>query len=173
MTRRLRRHEEHVNHEAWAIPYADLLTLLLAFFVVMYAISSVNEGKFRVLSDSLQTAFRGSPKTIDPVQVGEKSRGSGADVAVTIIERGNIDAQPRQIVDTVPVEEPPGVIKRRNTDRIGPDGSVIVPPALSRVASEVEKALAPLIKSDMVAVHRHSNWIEVEIRCMDNFECLR
>ena len=43
--RRNRKHpyEDHANHEAWAIPYGDLVTLLLAFFVVMYAISSVNE----------------------------------------------------------------------------------------------------------------------------------
>ena len=57
---RKRKHEDHVNHEAWAIPYGDLITLLLAFFVVMYAISSINEGKFRVLSDSLNAAFRGT-----------------------------------------------------------------------------------------------------------------
>ena len=66
MTRRLRRHEEHTNHEAWAIPYGDLITLLLAFFVVMYAISSVNAGKYRVLSDSLFAAFRGTPRTMAP-----------------------------------------------------------------------------------------------------------
>ena len=58
---RRHKHEEHANHEAWAIPYGDLITLLLAFFVVMYAMSSVNEGKYRVLSDSLVAAFRGSP----------------------------------------------------------------------------------------------------------------
>ena len=75
---RRRRHEEHTNHEAWAIPYGDLITLLLAFFVVMYAISSINEGKFRVLSDSLQAAFRGTPRSLEPVQVGQKTRGSGA-----------------------------------------------------------------------------------------------
>ena len=58
MARRPRhQHEEHLNHEAWAIPYADLLTLLLAFFVVMYAISSLNEGKYRVVADSLSAAF--------------------------------------------------------------------------------------------------------------------
>jgi len=56
MSRR-QKHEEHANHEAWAIPYGDLITLLLAFFVVMYAVSSVNEGKYRVLSDALQAAF--------------------------------------------------------------------------------------------------------------------
>ena len=40
------------------VSYADFVTLLFAFFVVMYAISSVNEGKYRVLSDSLVSAFR-------------------------------------------------------------------------------------------------------------------
>ena len=99
MARRRKKHEEHANHEAWAIPYGDLITLLLAFFVVMYAISSVNEGKFRVLSDSLQAAFRGAPKTLDPVQVGEKTRGSGADIAVSIVQQANIEGQPRQMLD--------------------------------------------------------------------------
>src|SRR4029078_5855718 len=84
---RKKKHEEHANHEAWAIPYGDLITLLLAFFVVMYAISSINEGKFRVLSDSLQAAFRGTPRTLDPVQVGQKTRGSGADIAMTIVQQ--------------------------------------------------------------------------------------
>ena len=63
--------EEHSNHEAWAIPYGDLVTLLLAFFVVMYAISTVNEGKYRVVSDSLNAAFRGKPLGPQPIQVGE------------------------------------------------------------------------------------------------------
>ncbi len=68
---RHKRHEEHENHERWAIPYGDLVTLLLAFFVVMYSISQVNEGKYRVVSDSLNAAFRGAPTTVSPIQVGE------------------------------------------------------------------------------------------------------
>ena len=67
---RRKRHEEHENHEAWAIPYGDLVTLLLAFFVVMYAMSSVNEGKYRVLSDSLTEAFHGAPRAPQPIQMG-------------------------------------------------------------------------------------------------------
>lgn len=59
-----------MNHEAWAIPYGDLVTLLLAFFVVMYSISSVNAGKYRVVADSLNAAFRGPPTTTEPIQVG-------------------------------------------------------------------------------------------------------
>jgi len=45
------------NHERWLVSYADFITLLFAFFVVMYALSTVSEGKYRVLSDSLVIAF--------------------------------------------------------------------------------------------------------------------
>lgn len=58
MRRRKKAPEEHDNHERWLISYADFITLLFAFFVVMYSISSVNEGKYRVLSDSLGSAFK-------------------------------------------------------------------------------------------------------------------
>ena len=58
-----KKHEEHVNTEAWAIPYGDLVTLLLALFVVLYSTSSVNQGKYRVLAESLVAAFRGNPST--------------------------------------------------------------------------------------------------------------
>ncbi|HHL39732.1 MAG TPA: flagellar motor protein MotD [Deltaproteobacteria bacterium] len=54
---RKKKHEEHENHERWLVSYADFITLLFAFFTSMYAISSVNEGKFRVLSESLNIAF--------------------------------------------------------------------------------------------------------------------
>ena len=161
---RKRKHEEHTSHEAWAIPYGDLVTLLLAFFVVMYAISSINEGKFRVLSDSLQAAFRGAPRTLEPVQVGEKSRGSGADIAVSIVQHAPIDGRPHQLVDAIEIADQIANAQRKNPDRLDAQGKVIVPPALGRVADEIEKALAPLIDADMIAVRRHSTWVEVEIR---------
>lgn len=56
MARRPKR-AEHENLDRWLISYADFITLLFAFFVVMYAISSVNEGKYRVFSASLISAF--------------------------------------------------------------------------------------------------------------------
>ncbi len=49
--------EPQENHDRWLVSYADFITLLFAFFVVMYAISVVNEGKYRVLSDALGSAF--------------------------------------------------------------------------------------------------------------------
>ncbi|MFN2308659.1 MAG: flagellar motor protein MotD [Gammaproteobacteria bacterium] len=66
------KHEEHENHERWLVSYADFITLLFAFFVVMYSVSSVNEGKYRVLSDSLTAAFRVTPHSMAPVQVGNQ-----------------------------------------------------------------------------------------------------
>src|SRR5688572_26835098 len=98
---RRHKHEEHANHEAWAIPYGDLITLLLAFFVVMYAMSSVNEGKYRVLSDSLVAAFQGAPKTMEPIQVGEKQLGPGADLAITIPRQAMIDGQPQRAIQPI------------------------------------------------------------------------
>ena len=68
------KHEEHENHERWLVSYADFITLLFAFFVVMYAISSVNEGKYRVLSSALVTAFSHPQKTIEPIQYGTPLR---------------------------------------------------------------------------------------------------
>jgi chemotaxis protein MotB len=46
------------NHDRWLISYADLVTLLFAFFVVMYAISQVNEGKYRVVRVSQRSGYR-------------------------------------------------------------------------------------------------------------------
>lgn len=51
------KHEEHENHERWLVSYADFITLLFAFFVVMYSVSSVNEGKYRTVSDSIKAAL--------------------------------------------------------------------------------------------------------------------
>lgn len=58
MSRRRRVEEESENHERWLVSYADFITLLFAFFVMMYSISSVNEGKYRVLADSMVSAFQ-------------------------------------------------------------------------------------------------------------------
>jgi chemotaxis protein MotB len=50
--------DEPDNRDRWVVSYADFVTLLLAFFVVMYAISSVNEGRYRQVSEALVQAFQ-------------------------------------------------------------------------------------------------------------------
>lgn len=56
MARRSKRYE-HDNHDRWLISYADFVTLLFAFFVVMYSISSVNEEKYKSFGEALNSAF--------------------------------------------------------------------------------------------------------------------
>ena len=67
MRRRRRIAYDHDNHERWLISYADFITLLFAFFVVMYAISAVNEGKYRILAYSLGDAFGKTTASDAPV----------------------------------------------------------------------------------------------------------
>ena len=62
--RRKKRHEEHVN-EAWLLPYADILTLLLALFIVLFAISSVDATKFQKLSKSFNDVFAGGTGVLE------------------------------------------------------------------------------------------------------------
>lgn len=149
MGRRHKRHEEHQNHEAWAIPYGDLVTLLLAFFVVMYAVSSLNEGKYRVLSDALSAAFRGPPRTPDPVPIGNKPSGRGGPARTPGV-------MPRSLLQTRGAEE-----QRQDAAAQQPGGGDI---ELNRIARQVEEALAELVAKDLVTVRRQRQWVEVEIR---------
>jgi chemotaxis protein MotB len=51
---------QHENLERWLITYADMITLLMAFFLMMYAMSIVNKGKFTALALSVRTGFGGT-----------------------------------------------------------------------------------------------------------------
>ncbi|MBU8787169.1 MULTISPECIES: flagellar motor protein MotB [Bacillus] len=57
-------HEEHVD-ESWLIPYADLLTLLLALFIVLFAMSSIDAKKFDMLSKSFNAVLTGGTGVMD------------------------------------------------------------------------------------------------------------
>src|SRR3954468_10884622 len=52
--------EEHENHERWLVSYADMMTLLMVLFIVMFAISQVDQKKFAELKNGLAVGF-GSP----------------------------------------------------------------------------------------------------------------
>jgi chemotaxis protein MotB len=54
------RHAVHENEERWLLTYADMITLLMALFMVLFSISSVNISKYRTLQQSLKAAFSGS-----------------------------------------------------------------------------------------------------------------
>lgn len=148
---RKHKHEDHVNHEAWAIPYGDLVTLLLAFFVVMYAISTVNEGKYRAVSDSLSAAFKNSPRSIAPIQVGDKAPTAIQSSSPPLDAEGNlIGTQASLIASSTAQHETPS-----------PDAGLS---PMDKVIQNVEATMADLIQKDMLVIHRKSYGVEIELR---------
>jgi len=139
-------HEDHVNHEAWAIPYGDLVTLLLAFFVVMYAVSSVNEGKYRVLSDSLTAAFRGTPRTMEPIPMGDKAAKAKGDDSLSGIKPNQAIKFPEKTAEEEAAVEDEALQAQ-----------------LRQMTDDLQKAMQVLIDQDMIRVQRAPSWVEVEI----------
>lgn len=124
------------------VSYADFITLLFAFFVVMYAISSVNEGKYKTLSNSLGEAFSNKEQQgneIDLIQIGT--------VPTTI--------QPIALENPTTVE----VEKRRElSEEILKERR-----QLGEVSEQFEQVLAPFIDDKLVTVKKNDYWIELEM----------
>lgn len=85
--------QEKDNSERWLLTYADLITLLMIFFVVMYAISNVDAKKYEMLSQSLNVALE--PSGLGGGGGSDTASGGGIDVAVTISDdrSGTIDPE--------------------------------------------------------------------------------
>jgi chemotaxis protein MotB len=90
---RRRRADIQVNHERWLVSYADFITLLFAFFVVMYSISQVNESKYRVLSATLTEIFNEPKRTMEPIQIGELSRSNEPQISQADLENFEANGQ--------------------------------------------------------------------------------
>ncbi len=129
--------EEHENLERWLVSYADFITLLFAFFVVMYALSSLNEGKYRVMADSIVQAFKDSQQADKMIHLGKKYSeildGKGQPIGV---------GQPKR------EEEAKKAAVREK---------------MKNIASNVMEAMAPLVRSGQVKVTQSSKGVTLEI----------
>ena len=67
MSKRRHKHheEEHENHERWLVTYADMVTLLMVLFIVMFAMSTVEQKKFNALKSGLAAGFGQSTSIMD------------------------------------------------------------------------------------------------------------
>lgn len=139
MARRRNHDDEHENHERWLVSYADFITLLFAFFVVMYSLSSVNEGKYRVLSDSIVQAFR----SVDVNTAGQKVMVSSTLPAIVVLPP---KPQSEAKVDAEAEARRRAAEERRRA-----------------LAEEIKEALAPLARSGQVKVTEGARGISVEI----------
>ena len=141
MRRRQRQEDDLHNRERWLISYADFITLLFGFFVVMYAISSVNEGKYKVLSETLSGVFNVPQRSLQPVPIGEQPVMP-------------IDYPVDQIFPD-PVMQTPGQREGEVLDR----GEI-----MHDIAIQLEEAFDDLIYRGVVTVAREERWIEISLR---------
>lgn len=157
---RKKKHEEHENHERWLVSYADFITLLFAFFVVMYAVSSVNEGKYRVLSDSLVAAFRSPTKSLMPIQVGNIVKSpSGSAVELPPMATNRMIDKTRR-----------GKVGGGEGAGAGSAQGDAAQAVLHQVANDLAKAFEALIAKDLVSVREGQLWLELEIRAAVLFD---
>jgi len=135
MRRRKRIAEDHENLDRWLVSYADFITLLFAFFVVMYALSSINEGKYRVLSTAIVEAFRTGN---EPSIIKSPAEG-GANTRIKV---------PRERPASSAIKS---TQKQEKAKR-------------DKLTSDILKAMDPLVKGGQVRIKQMPEGIAVEIK---------
>lgn len=134
MSRRRREPEEHVNHERWLVSYADFITLLFAFFVVMYSISSINEGKYKVISQALIGVFNDADRALKPIPIGEE--------------------RPKTVTPAKPL------VNDSDETAAGVGGTS---DPLKSIADDISAAFGDLISSNQMTVRGNELWVEIEL----------
>ncbi|MHC6226614.1 flagellar motor protein MotD [Pseudomonas sp. X10] len=132
---RRRQPEEHENHERWLVSYADFITLLFAFFVVMYSISSINEGKYKVISQALVGVFNDPERSMKPIPIGDERPLSVKPAEPLVKDSDQVDAG----------------IGQTSSD------------PLKTISEDMRDAFGDLIKSDQMTVRGNELWVEIEL----------
>lgn len=154
MSRRTK-HQRHVNHERWLVSYADFITLLFAFFVVLYASSQVDKRKVGKLALAIQVAFQEmgvfpTSSTEVPIDISDPMPFSN----VQAIENMQKNASVGHIVS-----HPEGALGggQENGD-------------LAQLESELESTLAAEIKRKEIAMRREPDGLVISLREVGFFE---
>ena len=141
MRRRRQQDDDLHNKERWLISYADFITLLFAFFVVMYSVSSVNEGKYKVLSETLTGVFNAPQRSFQPIEVGDQPRRSTPQAAEDVINP--------------PVTEAP------QNPSMSAEGRT---EALRAMADQLALEFDELINQGVVTLETSDEWLELSLR---------
>ncbi len=160
MARRSNRTTAHENHDRWMISYADFVTLLFAFFVVMYSISSVNNAKYRSLTHSIGSAFS---KTNQPG--GSVDEPLSLRPYTTVFQ--NLEPSTKETFGSI-IPGPPSQTaheskeenekKRKLSDEILQERK-----RLTEVSEQLHNALEPFVDINMVSVTSSDYWISLEM----------
>jgi chemotaxis protein MotB len=160
---RRRREDIHVNHERWLISYADFITLLFAFFVVMYSISQVNDSKYRVLSETFIDAFNrpvDAQTSKDPADEASPSRTQIAPIELdnAARDKSQLEEQVPLIVDIEPALD-------RGDDAVDETRSLITTSdELTQISDLVSEKFSALIGERLIQVTSNELWLQIELK---------
>ncbi|MGR9106478.1 MAG: flagellar motor protein MotD [Gammaproteobacteria bacterium] len=142
-SRRKKLIQDNQNHDRWLVSYADFITLLFGFFVVMYSVSSLNEGKYKVLTDTLEQAFSFPNRSLDPIQIGKISRRSEA--SPVILQQENNPPEINEKLEKV-----------RELERQQQE--------MSKISKQIEEMLSPYIDQELIETTRDDLWLKIEMK---------
>ena len=144
--------EDNVHHERWLVSYADFITLLFAFFVVMYSISQVNETKYRVLSNTLTETFNKEEKlSLEPLQMGEPAKKNN----VTLID-----------LEAMALRNSDGEAEGEG----GADDEGELPEQFHKMTDSLQEVFGELIDTKMIHLQGNEEWLSVEMSSALLFE---
>jgi len=132
--------DDDLRTDRWVISYADFITLLFAFFVVMYAISSVNEEKYKQVAESLSGVFTGPQGESQRPLEGEAEKDPAG---IGVFAGGDSDAA----IQTVKIVPP------------NPKNSMV----LKQIGEQMEVQFRKLIREGYIAVQSNNLWVAVEM----------
>ncbi|MCX7179542.1 MAG: flagellar motor protein MotD [Proteobacteria bacterium] len=135
---RKKKEDEPENLERWLVSYADFITLLFAFFVVMYALSVVNEGKYRLLSNSIVAAFNKNPVQVEVTPIASTG------VPQIMLNKPSVAINPKYEEEKRQTKSKMSTIAREVMDALGPlakEGQVRVTEGLLGVTIEINASL--------------------------------
>lgn len=133
--------DDDENPDRWLVSYADFITLLFAFFVVMYAISSVNQGKYNQLTSSIGIAFTGSNISNRP----HININNGTDAS------GKIIGSQKSLIKPLPLTNLYNEKLRRERE------------SMTNMGINLSQALSPLINEGRVRVVQNNRGIRIDI----------
>jgi len=154
MIRRKRR-ASHSNHERWLVSYADFITLLFAFFVVLYASSQVDKRRVGRLALAIQVAFQ-------EMGVFEAS--------TTQVPLDVTDPMPFSTAQAIENTERTASLGRIVSNPNGPLGSRVENGDLSKLQTELASALGGEIQRGEIAMHREPDGLIISLREVGFFE---
>jgi chemotaxis protein MotB len=150
-----KRHEEHANHERWLISYADFITLLFAFFVVLYSSSQVDKRKVGKLAMAIQVAFQ---------QMGAFPTSN------TKLPLSESEPMPFQDVQAIENVSRSQDLQRFVQPQDGSLSNAVLPGQIRGIQEAIEKALAPEISRHVVDIKQQREGLVISLREMGFFE---